>query len=206
MKEQFTFESENKTNQYETYEWDNIWWEHAEKMNDSKRILVIGDSISCGFRGFINAEYNQKVYIDGLGTSKAVDNPMFYKTIEYMALQYPDYEVIQFNNGLHGWHLTTEEYEENFLKILSYIKEKFPKSKLIVALSTPVKDEKDNKIVDERNIAASRVAEKLEAYILDLYSTINGNNDLYIHDGVHLTDEGYTKLAKQCIALYEKIR
>ena len=45
----YTFQSERNSEKLETYEWDNVWWEQAPD-NEKKRVLYIGDSISCGIR------------------------------------------------------------------------------------------------------------------------------------------------------------
>ena len=67
--------SEIKT-KLEMFEWDNLWIEHADK-EDIKRVLYIGDSISCGVRQVATSISNGEIYFDGFGTSKALDNPYF---------------------------------------------------------------------------------------------------------------------------------
>ena len=49
MNNDFTFQSKRDANVLEMYEWDNTWWEQAPD-TDRKRVLYIGDSISCGIR------------------------------------------------------------------------------------------------------------------------------------------------------------
>ena len=205
MNDGFTYEFGERTAQLETYEWERIWWEHIDDLS-KKRILIIGDSISCGYRDILNKMFKGEVYADGLGTSKAVDNPAYPMLIDYMRAQYQDYDVIQFNNGLHGWHLSDEEYASHYQGLLHYVKESFPEKKLIVALSTPVRKAKDASVFDERNARviernriASEIAKNLEAEILDLYTPLFDKPMLYREDGVHLLDEGYELLAKQCL-------
>jgi hypothetical protein len=48
----FTYETSEKLNKLEKYEWDNVWWEQTADKT-AKRILYIGDSISCGTRQLI---------------------------------------------------------------------------------------------------------------------------------------------------------
>ena len=51
---------------FETYEWDNTW---VEKSNETsaKRVLYIGDSISCGTRTALNAISGGKIFLTALG-------------------------------------------------------------------------------------------------------------------------------------------
>ena len=48
--EGFTYQWDERGARLETYEWDNVWWEHTEDRR-APRALIVGDSISCGFRG-----------------------------------------------------------------------------------------------------------------------------------------------------------
>ena len=80
----FTYELENKTENLETYEWDSTWIEYANK-DDINRVLYIGDSISCGTRNIATKMANGRYYFDGLGTSKAIDNPYFFDMISMFA-------------------------------------------------------------------------------------------------------------------------
>ena len=70
----FTYEVEKRTSPLENFEWDNVWW---EQMNSGagKRIVYIGDSISCGTRRIATSVSENKYLFDGFGTSKALDNP-----------------------------------------------------------------------------------------------------------------------------------
>ncbi len=211
MAEGFTYESEDTKQRLETYEWDNIWWEYANDKEGKERILIIGDSISCGYRKFVNSEYAGAKYADGLGTSKSVDNPHFITLIDYMIAQCDNCNKILFNSGLHGWHLKTQEYKEWYEKVILHIKETYPDKTLIIALTTPLREkenlaviaEQRNGIVIERNKAAKELTEKYGLMTVDLYALLIDHPEYYWTDGVHLTDEGYAVLAKHCIEVFE---
>jgi hypothetical protein len=72
----FTYEHNDIKTPLETYEWDNTWWDHAGT-EGVPRVLLIGDSISVGTRRVATATAEEKIYFDGYGTSKALDNPYF---------------------------------------------------------------------------------------------------------------------------------
>lgn len=211
MKEKFTYEVERER-MLETYEWDNIWWEHAED-EEKNRILLVGDSISCGYRGFINKIFDKKAFADGIGTSKSLANDSLIALIDYVFVQKKNYKIIQFNNGLHGWHLSADEYEYYYDKTIKHIKEKYPEVKVVIALTTPLRNkekideyDKQNAMVKERNNAAIRVAKKHGLAVNDLYSVIEDFPQYYKNDGVHLNDEGYEKLAQKCVEVFKNIK
>lgn len=203
----YTYEIQENTNKLETYEWDDIWWEHAPE-NTANRALIIGDSVSCGYRRKITEELRGEIYIDGLGTSKALDNEFYPELIDYVIRQQRYGSIIQFNNGLHGWHLSSQEYRYYYTKMIDYMMGKYNSKKLIVALTTPVREKKAleiysprNDLVLERNRIASEIAAEKNLIINDLYSPISDRPELWQPDGVHLTEEGYTVLAKQTAKL-----
>lgn len=189
----FTYEEKNTESIYETYEWDNVWIEHANEA-DRKRVLYIGDSISCGIRHQATAAANEEILFDGFGTSKGLDNPYFKDALSIFHKQLPKESAILFNNGLHGWHLSEEEYEKLFDEMVSFILASFNK-KLYLLLTTYITDEERNKRVKLRNEAVKRVAEKYSLPVIDLYSVTEENKDKLTEDGVHPTEELYKRLA-----------
>lgn len=200
----FTYQSAPTKGKYETYEWDNVWLEHA---NDTQtpRVLYIGDSISCGIRRIATAQTENKIYFDGFGTSKSLDNPWFKKSATTFAEQQPGRKIVLVNNGLHGWHLSHDgEYERYLEDMVAYLQEHFEGTPVAIVLTTWIADEKNLPAVHQRNAAAIRVAEKLNAPVIDLYSVSEANKDL-ISDGVHFKVEGYQKLAAAVIARIKEI-
>ena len=185
--------SEIKT-KLEMFEWDNLWIEHADK-EDIKRVLYIGDSISCGVRQVATSISNGEIYFDGFGTSKALDNPYFKDSLHLFALQQGKREVVVFNNGLHGWHLDDEtEYSDNFEEMINFLLEEFKGTPIIIVLSTYIANKEDNKRVINRNKVVLKLAEKYNLPYIDYYSVAE-DNKLNLSDGVHFNSEGYNNLA-----------
>ena len=81
----------------ETYEWDKTWIEKSEDIN-SKRVLYIGDSISCGTREALRVIQGNEILFDGFGTSKALDNPYYFPTLSLFAKQENYRNAVIFNN------------------------------------------------------------------------------------------------------------
>ena len=204
MNNDFTFQSKRDANVLEMYEWDNTWWEQAPG-TDRKRVLYIGDSISCGIRRIATEVSGRELLFDSFGTSKALDNPYFQESVRLFALQEKHRELVLFNNGLHGWHLTAEAFENDYAKMLSFLKNEFPQTPIVIVLSTSVLDEKDDKKVVEYNSIAKELASKSHIPVIDLYAETKGKTQWYCPDGVHFCAEGYHCLAEKIVAAVRKV-
>ena len=182
--------------QLEVFEWDNVWWEHTEN-DTAKRILYIGDSISCGTRRFVTELSNAEILCDGFGTSKALDNPYLKPTLELCLRQQRKCNAILFNNGLHGFHLSDAEYERLYDDMLQFLTQ--TGKPVYVLLSTDVlQDPAQNQTVDARNQIAAALAEKYCLPCIDLHAVATSHPECHVPDGVHFTDQGY-KLLANCI-------
>lgn len=198
----FTYEDKKVDGQIlETYEWDNIWWEHAPD-TEKKRALIIGDSISCGYRDIVNRILGGEIYVDGFGTSKALDNPFFEKSLDLMIAQ-SGCKLILFNNGLHGFHLSYDAYKKLYIQCIGTLIEKYPNIKFAILLTTPTRtddlknaNDERNKIICERNDAAKEVAAKYELDCIDLYELFSNADGSLWRDPFHLQQEGYEKIAQ----------
>lgn len=172
--------------------------------------MIIGDSISCGYRRLVTEAANAKYYADGIGTSKALDNPHFPKLIDYVLVQENGREVIQFNNGLHGWHLSDSEYRKYYAVMVEYLLTKT--EKLILALTTPMRDTTDLRRLGERNgrvlarnEIAYEIADKKGLPVNDFYTPTAEKPELWLADGIHFNEEGYRLLAAQTAELIIKL-
>ncbi len=182
----------------ETFEWDSPWWEHTENKN-APRVLYIGDSISHGTRPVLNKLAEGKILFDGFATSKALDNPYFAKSLELFMAQEESKTAIIFNNGLHGWHLDDEQYKSYYREMLTFLKKQGVPVYVLLTTNLP-KDEEQNKRVITRNNIAKEVANELNCKVIDLYSASLNCTELYLGDGVHMKEAGYTALAKEILS------
>ena len=201
MWEKNTYELENKNN-YERIEWDDIWRENAPEQN-SKRILLIGDSIFHQSREKLNASFNGEINVDLLATSKSVADSAYPILIDYMAAQYDRYDVVIFNNGLHGFYLDNDGYEENYRKLVKHIIEKLSKSKVLVSLSSTVRNPENineflpkNDVCIARNSIARKIAQENNIEYIDTYSLVCDRPDLISADGIHLNETGVEMLVE----------
>ena len=189
---------------YEWIEWDNTWMEQTGN-RDALRILYVGDSITVGTRNVANGLGGGKVVFDNFGTSEALDNPYFLDSLCLFASQQPSRAAVFFNNGLHGWHLSEEEYEHYYAEMLDELLETFAEVPVVPMLTTcSTTDHYPNERVEARNAIVTRLAEARGLQIIDLYSVACANRE-HIADGVHFDGEGYRALAEELMRAVKRI-
>lgn len=182
----------------ETYEWDSPWWERTENKT-SPRAVYIGDSISNGTRPKLNEQSGEKLLFDGFPTSKALDNPFFIRSLELFFSQTCRTDAILFNNGLHGWHLSDEDYEKYYRAMLAFLTGRGVPLYIVLTTFLP-QDEERNAVVLRRNAIAEKLAAEHNLPVIDLYSVSAAlSADDYCGDGVHFHNEGYIALAKKIL-------
>ena len=125
-----------------------------------------------------------------------MDNPEFFRLIDYFAAANHRYEAVYFNNGLHGWHLAESEYGELYLDFVKKLREDYPDVPLYIVLTTATEGREYSQRVIPRNDEALKAAEALGLKVIDLYSASIENAALHTKDGVHFTPEGYAALGK----------
>lgn len=180
--------------QREKYEWMRVWFDDNNNPNGLKRILLIGDSITAGYRDFVQTELKGSYLVDMLATSRAVDNPSFYKELSYVLDEYT-YALIHFNNGIHGRHLELSRYETGYRLALNMLLDKCPN--VILTASTPITANNSaellpevNDMVTERNVVIRKIAEENGLAVDDLYTPMIGRPEWRAGDGYHYNEAG----------------
>jgi lysophospholipase L1-like esterase len=176
----------------EAFEWICSRQDHNDK-NDLPRVLLIGDSITRGYESIVTNRLRGSVYVDYLATSYAIDSKSYYELIKSV-YSYNQYDLVHFNNGLHGIHVAPKIYEKKLEKMIKL----FAKSKVVIALTTHLFYEGKNDFevtwlqrVAERNKIMLELSKKYGLNVDDLY-TISSKfceDDLY-GDGVHFLSSG----------------
>ena len=85
----------------ENIEWTNMRWNDAPD-NCRARILLIGDSIVVGHERLLHDLIKDDYCIDSFATAKCVSDVDYMRELDYM-LASKDYDLVIFNNGLHGF-------------------------------------------------------------------------------------------------------
>ena len=100
--------------------------------------MLIGDSITRAYYPAVEKRLAGKAYVGRLSSSAFISDPALLDQIKMVLSQYK-FDVIHFNNGMHGWQHTEKEYEQAFPEYLQVIKKYAPNAKLIWANTTPLK-------------------------------------------------------------------
>ena len=192
---------------YEHIVWTNTWFEDQGE-TDLRRALLVGDSITNAARPFVKECVGETLRVDAVTTSRALDDPGYLTELDYV-LGLNAYDVIHFNNGLHGFHLSAEDYETLYDGVVAHVLEKCPGTKLVLALTTPVSLGEHRELLDAavngavlaRNAAVLRIAGKYGLETDDLYSLVVGIPEIRTADSYHYLEPGSRRIAGQ-IASY----
>jgi hypothetical protein len=186
----------------ERIEWIDIWVTDADK-DDLPRVLLVGDSITRGYFGAVEKHLAGKAYCARLTTSKCVSDPTFNDDLLLLLKQYK-FSAIHFNNGLHGWGYTEEQYRDGLLRTVVALKEHAGDAKLIWATTTPVREKANLETFAERtdrvkvrNKLASEIMTEQQVPTDDLFELVNEHGEWTSGDGVHFNGQGNEALAKQ---------
>ena len=185
----------------ETYEWIHSWCDEAGK-HDLPRVLLVGDSITHSYQNEVRELLKGKVYVDYVATSYAIDTKMFATLIDAF---YKDdkYDLVHFNNGLHGEFINTRTYAAKLKKIVG----KMTNSKVVLVTSTVVNEGENkirhprwHKIVEARNAAVNAIAKEKGYTVDDLYTVSLGiKKEDRLADGTHY-DKGGVKILAEAVA------
>ncbi len=177
------------------------------------RVLLIGDSITRAYYPEVEKNLAGKAYVGRLSSSAFISDPILLKQIEMILSQYK-FDVIHFNNGMHGWQHSEKEYEQAFPKFLETIQEYAPNAKLIWANTTPLKvspnlpPDNQTQATDERiaarNVIASKFAQANGIPVDDLNTPMRGHPELH-SDNVHFNDQGIAIQAAQVATQIEPL-
>ncbi|HVU27218.1 MAG TPA: SGNH/GDSL hydrolase family protein [Verrucomicrobiae bacterium] len=199
------------TSAHESIEWCDIWISHANETN-LPRVLLIGDSITRAYYPEVEKNLAGKAYVGRLTSSAFISDPALLMQIKMVLSQYK-FDVIHFNNGMHGWTHSEREYAAAFPGFLKTIQEYAPHAKLVWGNTTPLKispnlpPDNQTEATDERIAARNAIALKfvLAAGISvdDLNSPMRGHPEFHA-DNVHFNGQGIEIQAAQVAAQIEK--
>jgi hypothetical protein len=183
----------------ESIEWCNVWITHGTEQA-LPRVLLIGDSITQAYYGQVETKLANKAYVGRLTTSKSVGDPALLDEVTTVLKQYR-FDVIHFNNGMHGWDYTEAEYARAFPQLIATIKQAAPKAKLIWATTTPVREGTDLRIapkterVKARNEIALGLVTRMKIPVNDLFALVIDHPEFSSPDGVHASPAGISAQA-----------
>jgi len=169
----------------EDIEWCNFRWDHAPDTT-LPRVLLIGDSIVVGYREVVSGRLEGVANVDMLATSKCITDPALVRETRFVMEEY-EHAVIHFNNGLHGKHLSDEQYEAGLREYVRTLRQ-LSNARLVWASSTPVAKagdpaalhEERNPQVLSRNRIAAEIMKEHGIPVHDLYGLVVGRPELRV--------------------------
>jgi lysophospholipase L1-like esterase len=187
----------------EPVEWLDVWIPDSNVPAKLPRVLLIGDSITRGYYPRVEQILAGKALVARLSTSKALPDPMLIEQVK-LVLAETKFDIVHFNNGMHGWGYTEADYAAHFPDLLAAIKAGAPGSKLIWATTTPVRQAgKLSEFTDraprvkERNRIAAAAISADQIPIDDLFTLVEKHPEYWVKDGVHFNDAGQKVEAEQ---------
>jgi lysophospholipase L1-like esterase len=196
----------------ESIEWCDIWISHANETN-LPRVLLIGDSITRDYYPGVEKRLAGKAYVARLATSRFISDPVLLQEI-VLVLDNTKFDIIHFNNGMHGWQHSEKEYQKAFPNFLKTIQVHAPYAKLIWATTTPLKvsptlppgdqsEASDERIAARNAIALAYV--KAKGIAVDDLNALVRVHPEYHSDNVHFNSQGIDLEAAQVAAQIERL-
>ncbi len=191
----------------ERIEWVNVWIEDAEKPAP-KRVLLIGDSIVGNYFPAVSKLLAGKAACMKLHGSRCVGDPVLLQEAK-VALSLYKFDVINVNNGLHGFGTSDEDYARFLPQYLDYLHWLQPQAKIVWARTTDVHptDYKSyattHPRIVKRNAAADAAVRERGYPVTDLYALSNAHPEYHVKDGCHFSAEGGKALAEAVAASIE---
>jgi len=190
----------------ERIEWCDVWVPGGD-LGKLPRVLLVGDSITRGYYAVANEKLKDKAYVTRFTTSAFLGDRMYLKQMDSLLDEY-SFDVIHFNNGLHGWAYSEQEYEAALPRVVDHIRGKAPGAAIILVRSTPLRNGKDlsqlrrdNERVKARNRILDAFAAARGLKVNDLYGLVISHPDYHGQDGTHFNNEGRQAQGEQVAAV-----
>ena len=104
----------------EYIEWSDVWLTGANQ-TDKPHVLLLGNSITRGYHPKVEKLLEGKAYVGRLSGSKSVGDPALLDEVAAI-LKHNHFDVIHFNNGLHGFAPITERMKARNAIATEYVK------------------------------------------------------------------------------------
>lgn len=192
---------------------EKIEWTYTDRPETPNpalpNVLLVGDSITRAYYNATAAALAGKANCYYFAASTSVgDERLGPQLAEYFKMIGVRFDVVHFNNGMHGWGYTEEEYRQYFPELIAAVRAGAPKAKLVWATITPVRKDKPggatNARIDARNAIAEGIVKKQGIPIDDQHALMMPHQNLHADD-VHFTAEGSAMEGRQVAESVEKL-
>lgn len=185
----------------EDIEW--TWEVHPTHPDpDLPNVLLLGDSITRNYFPSVSKLLDKKANVYLMAVSTSVGDPrLSHQIAEFAAMEKVHFQVVHFNNGMHGWAYTEEQYRDAFPSLLKDVRHIAVKhGALIWATITPVKANASNGATNPRIASRNQIAldfvHKAGIPVDDQNALMLKHQDLY-QDSVHFNTQGAELMGAQ---------
>jgi hypothetical protein len=177
---------------------EKIEWTYTDRpeIPDAKlpNVLLVGDSIARAYYKATVEQLKGKANVYYFATSASVgDERLAPQLAEYFRMIGVRFDVVHFNNGMHGWGYTEDEYRRYFPELVTAVRMGAPGGRLVWASTTPVRKDtpgqSSNARIDARNAIAAELIAKSGIAVDDQHALLMQHQDLH-SDDVHFTADG----------------
>ncbi len=192
----------------ENIEWQNIWWEQANN-TEVKRIALLGDSVTRGYRSKLSELTAEKYAVDLCASSSQITDPLLWREYKFFldCGEWKYSQVFLQTGGQHG-HIRRccddNEYFVLFKKNYGRLVEKIIPycSDILIVSSTPCRRKENlNKWDDYRNEELKRrndinmwIADEFCLPYIDIWTPLIEARYEY-SDYIHMKAEGNSFIA-----------
>jgi lysophospholipase L1-like esterase len=121
-----------------------------------------------------------------------------------LILRQYQFDVIHFNNGIHGTEYSDVAYGDGLRDMISILRKYDPRARLLWATTTPIRvsgriDQLDssNSRAIRRNAVAAAIMKQTGIPTDDLYNLVLDHPEYYQPDGIHFNEKGVEAEAKE---------
>lgn len=157
-------------------------------------VLLLGDSITRNYFPEVKKRLAGAANVYLMASSTSVGDPRLeHQIAEFAAMEKVHFQVVHFNNGMHGWEYTEADYKAQFPAFLRAVEKIAGGGALIWATTTPVRADASggatNPRVQERNRIARQFVDKAGIAVDDQFALMKVHEDLH-EDPVHFNPAG----------------
>lgn len=180
----------------ESYGWSHTWIVQKPDTSKLPTILLIGDSHVERYFPVVTKNVDGKMIVSKITTSKSMGEPYLIKQLDVL-IGSVKFDIIFFNNGLHGVNYTPEEYGKYIPVVYKLLLKNNPKAKIVWINTTARRIagdldhfDKYNDDVNKRNKLVENFCRNKNIPTLDFSSLSINNEKYYTNDGIHFNPEG----------------
>lgn len=188
----------------EDIEWSHMWMVSVNS-HDLPKVLIIGDSHVERYYPSVADRLQGKAYCSKFTTSRSLGDPALIEQLKSIFFSYK-FDIISFNNGLHGADYTDEQYSSYIPVAYKLFTDSNPDLKLIWVNTTGSRIRDNIVTFDERNQDVINRNKAVESFthhhnipMIDLYSVSVSHPEYYENDGIHFNKEGVEEEAR-CVS------